>query len=148
VKQSVRLTNYLEEGIRTEAIISTCVVLVWVLIVLFGLIRALTLFYGRDKNRGEGGMPYTVDRDDHGFENVSLGPPKNIPSHPAPEYTATPQMSGAKNMGPFADPPPDDEYYQSQKLGFAGQRNYDIALNGGHSRSSSYVEFGRGDEKR
>jgi hypothetical protein len=57
-------------------------------------------------------------------------------------------MSGARDAGPFADPTNNDDYYQARKLGFAGQRNYDTALKGGHSRSSSYVEFGRGEEKR
>jgi hypothetical protein len=144
----VRLTTRLEDGIRTEALISTFIVLIWVLIVLFGLVRALTLFYGRDKNRGEGGVAYTVNRDVNGFETVDLGHAKGIPQDPAPRYSAAAQMSGARDAGPFADPTNNDDYYQARKLGFAGQRNYDTALKGGHSRSSSYVEFGRGEEKR
>lgn len=139
----VRLTNHIEDGIRTEALISTCIILVWVLIVLFGLGRALILFFGRDKNRGEGGVAYTVNRDDNGFETVDIGHTKEIPNHPAPRYSTAAQMSGARDAGPHADPTHNEDYYQAQKLGFAGQRNYDTALKGGHSRTSSYAEYER-----
>lgn len=144
----VRLTDRLGDGIRTEALISTCIILIWVLIVLSAIGRALTLFFGRDKHRGEGGVAYTVNRDVNGFEHVNLGQTDGIPNHPAPRYSTAAQMSGAREASPFADPPHDEAYYQSQKLGFAGHRDYDTALKGGHSRTSSHAEFGRGEEKR
>jgi len=141
----VRLTDRIEDGIRTEALISTFVILVWVVIVLVGLTRALMLMSKREKNRGEGGVAYTVNRDENGFEDVNLRTPRGIPTGPAPRYSLTPKMSGAQDLGPFAEPHHDDDYYQSQKLGFAGQR--DPIIQGGHSRSSSYVEYERSDEK-
>lgn len=51
----VALTDKLAGAIRQEALISTCVLLVWVLIVLIGLGRTVFLWFGRDKIRGEGG---------------------------------------------------------------------------------------------
>jgi hypothetical protein len=43
------VTNFLEDGIRQEAIISTCVVLVWVIIAMIGIVRALIfMFKGGD----------------------------------------------------------------------------------------------------
>lgn len=44
-----KVTNFLEAGIRQEAIISTCVVLIWVIIALIGIVRALIfMFKGGD----------------------------------------------------------------------------------------------------
>ena len=57
------LTDKLMNGIRTEALIATAVLMVWVTIVLIGLIRILILFCRREKVRGEGGVTYAGDID-------------------------------------------------------------------------------------
>lgn len=44
-----RLGNKLARGIRNEAIISSCVVLVWVIILIMGIARAAMLFYKDEK---------------------------------------------------------------------------------------------------
>lgn len=72
----VRLTDKLMDGIRTEALIATGVLLVWVVVVLMGLGRALFLFCRRGKTRAEGGVSYAGDIDpqtiDHGHDNTTF----------------------------------------------------------------------------
>lgn len=52
------VAHKIEEGIKIEALIATAVVMIWVIIALIGIIRALILFWGREKTRGEGaGIP-------------------------------------------------------------------------------------------
>jgi len=55
------LVNKLAEGIRQEAIISTMIVVVWLIICLIGIIRALILIFSPGKTRAEGGQAYVVD---------------------------------------------------------------------------------------
>lgn len=47
--------NKLQDAIRTEAIISTFVLVIYLIVVLIGTIRAATLWFGHDKTRGNGG---------------------------------------------------------------------------------------------
>ncbi|KAJ9608655.1 plasma membrane fusion protein prm1 [Cladophialophora chaetospira] len=125
------LVNKLYDGIRTEAIISTVILLVWVAIVLGAIIRALSLWYGRDKVRGEGGAAaypsgpasndFRSDNQDRyaGFVDVPMNNMRKDGSlSPAPEYTP-PEKSDAR-----------EDDYQDSKLGFSGshhsqQPNYD-----------------------
>ncbi|KAF9878460.1 plasma membrane fusion protein prm1 [Colletotrichum karsti] len=55
------VTNWLERGIIQEALISTGILLVYVIIVLIGVIRALVGMAMPDKGRAEGGLKYTGD---------------------------------------------------------------------------------------
>jgi hypothetical protein len=137
----VRVTNRIEEGIRTEALISTVVLLIWVAILLIGTIRALTLWFGRDKTRAEGGVGGAYQNNNDGFQDVALNTfqpqrPQSGSLGPAPEYTRSnpsdPDTSG-------------DGTYSEHKFGFAGQRDYDTSLRreatkGGHSRLSSHAD--------
>lgn len=148
-----RLTTVLAEGIRTEALISTFVVLLWFFILFAAIIRALTLWFGRDKLRGEGGEAYIIDSghntnsNDVPMRTVQViderGPPKYQPSPSVTEYQAD-------RNDPFAH----EDDYQAQKLGFAGQREYDTlpvddSKRGHIQRMSSYGEVvGNGDMKR
>lgn len=97
-----RVVKKIEEGIRTEAIISTVVVLIWVFVALMGIMRALTLFFTREKNRGEGGGPRHMNMNIHnpgpdGFFDVPLTAMPNTTgeraaaaaaeaNQPAPQY--------------------------------------------------------------
>jgi hypothetical protein len=115
-----RFIDQLKDAIRTEAIISTVILLVWLLVVFLGIARALMLWYGRDKVRGEGGapafpstMPPCNDfRSDHqdrytGFVDIPLSNvSKNRPMSPAPEYSP-PEKSVVL-----------EDDYQDSKLGF------------------------------
>jgi hypothetical protein len=136
-----RVINRVEGAIRTEALISTVIVLIWVAIVLIAIIRALTLWFGRDKTRAEGGVGDAYQSNGDGFQDVPLStfnPPRPQSSGlgPAPEYT----RSTPTQPAPFGS-----DAYTEQKLGFAGHRDYDSSLRreatkGGHSRISSHAE--------
>ena len=134
-KAVIKVVAHLAESIRTEAIISTCIVLLWVLNFLLGLGRALWLSLRPDKNRGEGG-PAASD-------GIPLEDTRHLSTMhgPAPAYEP-PKETSTVGVNPFADPqhtPPmevarpaiatsrshhtdGEEQWQDQKLGFAGQR--------------------------
>ena len=141
----VTMTNHIASAIRDEAIISSCVLLVWFIIVMSGVLRALTLWFGRDKTRGEGGPDYS--------NQDYFGPAR--PSSPSPAYQRTePDHAPAGSFPAFGAPEPavrrgpsviSEEEWQDEKLGFAGQRPAPpIGL--AHLRSSSYGHVV--DEKR
>lgn len=134
--------NKLYAGLRVEAIIATCILLLWVMIVLIGVVRAMALWWGRDRNRGEGGG--------HAMEA--------IPNHPAPApnssgagftevpLTAVPKGSlGSINAMPQYETPVGSSVARSgsefpdEKLGFAGHRSYH--LDSASMRKSNYVEY-------
>lgn len=140
----VRFTTRLENAIRTEALVSTCVFLVWVIILLIGVIRALTLWFGRDKTRGEGGVGETYTETQENFSGIPIGAVDRPPTRDLPKYSVNANTSDLSTL-------PEDDY-QEQKIGFAGQRDYDDSLRreatqGGHSRVSSHGEVW-GDSKR
>jgi hypothetical protein len=106
----VRVTESLYDGIRTETIISAFVTALWFVIVLIGIIRAMLLWFGRDKTRGEGGAPnldavsptnahpsismpidFTSDNQDRykatNLQEVPLHDERHVPAEPAPHYT-------------------------------------------------------------
>lgn len=132
----VRMTNRIEDGIRTEALISTVILLIWVAILLIGITRALTLWFGKDKTRAEGGVGGAYQSNRDGFQDIALDTyhherPASGSLGPAPEYTRS--------------SPTGEDAYSEHKLGFAGQRNYDSSLRreatkGGHNRVSSHAE--------
>ncbi|MCJ1476506.1 plasma membrane fusion protein prm1 [Lambiella insularis] len=116
------VVDKLADAIRTEALISTVLLLLWLLLVLLGLCRALFLACKRDKNRAEGGPSYAGD--------IPLEPqrPVSMAAHP-PAYEPSsnfsrPALSAAR--GRDAAPNPFDDsaemQWQDQKLGFAGER--------------------------
>lgn len=137
----VRVINHIEDGIQTEAIISTIVLLIWVAILLIGIIRALTLWFGRDKTRAEGGVADAYQNNVDGLQDVALNTfhaerRRSASLGPAPEYTRS-NASHSKTTG--------DDLYAEHKFGFAGQRDYDASLRreatkGGHSRTSTHPE--------
>jgi hypothetical protein len=141
----VRFTTRLEEGIRKEALVSTCLLLVWIAILLIGVIRALMLWFGHDKTRGEGGAPNVYTEPQEEFHSIPMTTVDRPGSRgPAPKYSASADTVDLPALH--------DDEYQEQKFGFAGQRDYDNSLRreatkGGHSRVSSHGEVW-GDSKR
>ena len=135
----VALTDKLTNGIRTEALISTAVLMVWVTVVLIGLSRVLILFCRREKVRGEGGVSYAGDIDhpiqpsSRNQEDVrAVSPIDEFPtggsygSHARQESgfvgnekaTPTPAYEeGGNRFAAFREPIRNDG-----KVGFAGQR--------------------------
>jgi hypothetical protein len=137
----VRVTNRIEDGIRTEAWISAFILLIWVVILLSAIIRALTLWFGHDKTRAEGGVGDAFPSNNtDGFQDIALDtyhPQGAQPTGlgPAPEYTSS-------NLSH----PQHEDVYSDHKVGFAAQREYDTSLRreatkGGHSRMSSHAEL-------
>ncbi|KAL9103390.1 MAG: hypothetical protein Q9163_001566 [Psora crenata] len=133
-----KVVSHIADSIRTEAIISTCILLFWVTILLLGIGRAIWLFLLPDRNRAEGG-PAVSD----GIPLEAARPYSSVHG-PAPAYEPPKDTS---NVGgnPFTDPHPGDPVrisspatdttrqttssrgveegeWQDQKLGFAGLR--------------------------
>lgn len=76
----VKLTDKWEAQIRQEAIISTCIVCIWLFVVLIAIVRTLALWWGRDLPRGEGGpapLPHVFTGR---TENVIKAPPPAFPT--------------------------------------------------------------------
>lgn len=67
----VKVTTRIEDAIRTEAILSACLVLFWVFIFLLGLSRATYLCFRPEKVRGEGGPQPRPQRP---FSSIIRGP--------------------------------------------------------------------------
>lgn len=119
----VKVAKHLEEGIRNEAIISTCVVLLWVIIVLGGVGRAAYLAFQSEKGRGEGGPSYAGD--------IPLENRYTI-SDPSPAYEPTPThpTAAARAFPSFAEPMGHDRSasrggeneWQDRKMGFGAER--------------------------
>ena len=144
-----RVTDNIADAIRTEALISTVILLIWVSLVLGGVARALFLACTREKVRGEGGATFAGDiplEDQH-------RPMSQAPAYEPPAF--------ATHAGPFAafrEParegqrggsPHDSEEmeWQDRKLGFAGERQpAGVERPPGHVRASSYGFIG--GEKR
>ncbi|KAJ5679314.1 Plasma membrane fusion protein prm1 [Penicillium macrosclerotiorum] len=141
-----QVINKLENALKTEALIATAILLIWVLIVLIGIARALTLFWRQDRNRGEGGG-HAMDSVSHppapvsgsrGFTDVPLNAiPKNELGsiHAVPQYEI-PAESTMRVRG--------DISCADEKLGFAGQRDYESAVqveSAPAARKSNYVEY-------
>lgn len=128
-----KVAQHLADGIRNEAIISLVIVLLWVIIVLVGIGRALFLLFRAEKSRAEGGPSHAGDipLEDQGDRIHNRGF-SMAPAGPAPAYEP-PQ----RNVNPFADPfsragEPgeassrdgrlESEAWQDEKLGFGGLR--------------------------
>lgn len=149
----LRVTDKLESGIRTEALIATGILITYLTLVLFGVIRALTLWYGHDKVRGDGGgaAPPTAFGPD-GFHDILLGAVSQRPDPalgPAPKYM--PEGSAVVTGSPVYNSR-EDESYQEQKLGFAGERNVGVTTTRpANPRVSSHADIygvSGGDVKR
>ncbi|MCJ1288612.1 plasma membrane fusion protein prm1 [Xylographa carneopallida] len=116
------VTTHLADAIRTEALIATTLLALWLLVVFLGLARALFLAAKRDKPRAEGGPSYAGD--------IELEPPRRAHSvaHQPPAYEdphpASPaaRFAGRGERPRDANPFDDENAWQDQKLGFAGER--------------------------
>lgn len=127
----LKLTNHLENGIRTEAIISTCVLLIWVIILLLGIIRALYVGLRPEKSRAVGGPSYAGDipmeERPRGRDYSNAGPNGPAPAYEPPSSNAAgttrPFPSFGAPMGQSrGQASTDEERWQDEKLGFAGLR--------------------------
>ena len=128
-----KLVQHFENGIRTEALISTSLLLLWILNLFLGTGRAMYLLLAkRDKVRGEGGPSFAGDV-----------PLREVPpSGPAPAYEPPAAVEEEHGRNPFAAfsaarrRESDEGEWQDRKLGFAGLRQPEVAR--GHERQSEY----------
>ena len=146
----VRVANNVADGIKTEAIISLCILLVWVLILLIGIGRALYLTYRHEKGRGVGGPSYAgdipLDPRPHppGTAAVAMNNRGFSTAGPAPAYE--PPIDHANvAKDPFRDPVGGrdsfgEEEWQDRKLGFGGLREVDLGEAGRHESVYPTVE--------
>lgn len=95
----VRMINKIEAGIREEAIISTCIILIWVIVVLIGFCRSAFFIVRPGKTRAEGGQAYHVDpatdnlrgHDNYVPPATGAAPPYSPPVNHAAPYAIVPR---------------------------------------------------------
>lgn len=135
----VKVAQHLADGIRTEAIISTCILLLWVIIVLCGVARALYLVFTTEKVRAEGGPSYAGDipLEDRSRNTI------NSASGPAPAYeppqgnpTAFPSFGQPMGRSARTSDISEEEEYPDEKAGFGGMR--DLTYEHAAQRQSTY----------
>lgn len=107
----------LESGIVQEVLISTALLLVYIIIVLIGIVAALASMAQPDKTRGEGGQNYDI-----GYPKQQPQQPYANPFEPAPGYE--------ESTYTHQDHDPDVRYVTRGKTGGA--------YHTGHARKSSY----------
>ena len=91
-----KVIRRIANGIRTEAIISTCLLLVWLTIVLLAVARAVWLALCSDSNRAEGGPAVS--------DGIPLEErPYTMVHGPAPAYEP-PKMMDSVGQSPSGDP--------------------------------------------
>ena len=117
-----KVVRHLSNGIRTEAIISTCMLLVWLIVLLLGVSRAVWLLLHGDKTRGEGG-PAVSDGVRLPDRPTTFGPaPAYEPPRSAVSGTTNPFSEQAAVIPSRRSSAADEHQWQDEKLGFAGMR--------------------------
>jgi len=129
----VKVTNKLESALKTEAIISACVVGIWFFIVFLGVCRAIVALMERNKTRAEGGpVGYTGDnRAPISPRSPNRKDASQFPQFGGPVSSVHPMNSSeemAWGSGGLVD----------EKLGTTGHRSVEASVKPGHERSSSY----------
>ncbi|RDW82206.1 hypothetical protein BP6252_03318 [Coleophoma cylindrospora] len=129
----VGVANYLQDGIRTEALISTALVCIWLFIVLIGLMRVLIAMLGREKTRAEGGpVGYTGDN------RAALSPrsPNRLDRSKFPQFGGP--ISSVHPTKSTEDMWASRAANEDEKFGHVGHRSVEASVKPGHERSSSY----------
>lgn len=143
-----KVTDHIADAIRTEAIISSFVILLYAFIVFSGIGRAIFLLCKRDRLRGEGGPTHAGDipMTDQGApptyeRSASVSAPASAAAVAVAQHQDNPFSDRFRSQQQFHYDNPaaddDDEGWQDRKLGFAGQRTATMEHNG-HMRMSHY----------
>jgi hypothetical protein len=123
----------LMSGIRTEALISTALLLTWLAIAVGGLIFASTHMTRHDAAEGS---PYVidpaVDHENAAKEYPTTPPPYEYPVNKAAPYTLQPR--------PFQTYGPNDDA-ATEKVGQVDARTGTPIVRPGHARTSSHVQL-------
>lgn len=111
----VRVTNGFEKAIHQEVIISTMILVVWLVVCLSGLITALIRFGGKEKVRAEAGHDYDAPSN-HELQNL---PRDADVTAPPPSYAQNVDVSAhapyALNPHPFPRRASEDEVHQEKR---------------------------------
>jgi hypothetical protein len=132
-----KVSEKLKDGIRIEAIISSCLIALWFFIVLMALTRVIVAMMSPNKTRAEGGpVGYTGENQQPlGSRNELTGA---FPTFGGP-------VSAVSQPDRSADPFGDHHSFQDEKLGGVARGSVEASVKPGHARASSY---GYVDEKR
>ena len=120
-----KVIRHFSDAISTEAIISSCILLLWLTVLLLGITRAIWLLLRGDKIRGEGGPAPS-----HGIQLQDR--PNTMLNGPAPAYEP-PRAIGLTTANPFHEHDNivtsrrtsfeiNDQEWQDEKVGYAGLR--------------------------
>lgn len=128
-----KLVKHFENGIRTEALISASLLLLWFLNLFLGTGRAIYLLMKRDRVRGVGGPNFAGDIPMH-----DVPPSGPAPAYEPPREEAREVQQDRNPFSAFSSRRRDDDEgeWQDRKFGFAGLRQPEVAA--GHSRRSEY----------
>ena len=127
----IKVTNHLANGIKTEAIIALCILLLWLINLLLGIGRALYLAFKDDKARAVGGPSYAGDipmqeqRTDRGYSTSGPAPayePPQSTTATARTFPSFRQPMGHSTSSSSEHATSVEEDWQDRKLGFAGMR--------------------------
>ncbi|CAD6569319.1 MAG: plasma membrane fusion protein prm1 [Alectoria sarmentosa] len=150
----LKVTSHLANGIRTEALISTSLLLIWFIILLLGIMRALYLGFRHEKGRAVGGPSYAGDipmeEQPTGRDYSTAGPSGPAPAYEPPISNTAGTTRPFPSFGvPMGQSTPmshrqdytNEEQWQDEKLGFAGLREPARAsLSPGHLSQYGRVE--------
>jgi hypothetical protein len=111
-----KVTDIILKAIKQEAILAFMLLVAWVIIAIIGLVRASTLFGGRDKVRAEAGNEYDAPSAPSGQD---IRPVTPRPASSAPPYTyVNPDVNRyapyALNPHPFPQRPTSEEYSEKR----------------------------------
>jgi len=119
-------------GIRTEALISLALLLIWLAIAVTGFIYASTHMVRRD---AAAGSPYVIDptTDEGAAKEAPITPPPyEYPVNKAAPYTLQPR--------PFQTYGPNDNDLSEEKVGQVDARTVTGTVRPGHARASSHAQ--------
>ena len=131
-----KVVKHFEKGIRTEALISLSLLLLWFVNLFLGTGRALYLLAKRDKVRGEGAPTFAGD--------IPMREVSQMPRGPAPAYEPPAREDHRNPFSDYASTRSRDERddgegeWQDRKIGFAGLRAPEVTVPN-HARRSEYA---------
>ena len=121
-----KVGQHVADSIRTEALISTALVVLWLLIVLMGFFRACFLSLRSTKVRGEGGATFAGDIPLQNVDNLTAREREWPTEDAAPAYT--PPFAPERPRRPFQPFQRETERVmreadrEDEKFGYAGER--------------------------
>ena len=140
----VRMTRKIESGIRTEALISLFVCLIWVFVAVVGFARSGFLLCGSDKTRAEGGgdgrnyAPDPITDNLRVREDLDTAPP--YMAEPLQFQVGNPSSSSSSSLA-REHGSSSEASASAEKLGSVEARRHvgqATKMTGGGSRASSY----------